>query len=237
MNKGLFITGTDTGIGKTVIAGAIIAAFRSRGINTGAMKPVETGCVTVGKNLYPSDGAFLKKLAQMEEPLNYITPSCFESPLSPLVASEIEGREVELEKIRYHFRRFTEKYDAIIVEGIGGLLVPIRRNYYVLDLAKELDLPVVVVARASLGTINHTLLTVNYAIREGLSIAGIIMNFSRFPDGSIAESTNPNAIQQLTNIPLIGVFPYLPNLQDEDLERVAVKHLDLDRLLSYMELK
>lgn len=237
MNKGLFITGTDTGVGKTVIAGAIIAALRSRGINTGAMKPIETGCVTVGKSLHPSDGAFLKKMAQMEEPLNYITPSCFESPLSPFVASEMEGREVELRKIRDHFKRLTEKYDAIIVEGIGGLLVPIRKDYFVLDLIKEFELPIVVVARASIGTINHTLLTVNYAIKEGLNIAGIIINFSRSLEGNIAESTNPHAIQLLTNIPLIGVFPYLQNLQEENLERAAVKHLDFDHLSSYIQLK
>lgn len=234
MNKGLFITGTDTGVGKTVISGAIIAALRSRGINAGAMKPLETGCLTLGKSLQPSDGAFLKSIAQMDDPLNRITPLCFESPLAPLVASEIEGREIDLRRIRTNFKRLTEKYEALIVEGIGGLLVPVKRDYFVLDLAKELGFPIVIVARASLGTLNHTLLTVNYAIKEGLNIAGIIINFSRPPEGNIAESTNPHAIQQLTDIPLIGIFPYLKNLEKVALERAATKHLDLEILLKYI---
>lgn len=234
MNKGLFITGTDTGVGKTVIAGALIAALRSRGINACAMKPIETGCVPSGKNLQPSDGSFLKDMAQMDEPLNHITPLCFESPLAPLVASEIEGKEVDLEKIENHFIKLTDKYDATIVEGIGGLLVPIRRDYYVIDLIRDLQLPTIVVARPSLGTINHTLLTVKYAIKEGLTIAGIIINFSRFPKGDIAEATNPQAIQQLTDIPLLGIFPFLNDLEREGLVKAAEKHLDLDLLLRYI---
>lgn len=237
MNKGLFITGTDTGVGKTIIAGAIIAAFRSMGIKTGTMKPLETGCIALGKGLQPSDGAFLKKIAQMDEPLNHITPSCFKSSLAPFVASEIEGREVELDRIRYHFAKLMDKYEALIVEGIGGLLVPIKRDYFVVNLVKELRLPVVVVARATIGTINHTLLTVNHAKKEGLDVAGIIINFSRPPDGNIAESTNPGAIQHLTDIPLLGVFPYLRDLDEENLKRAAVKHLDLELLSRYIQRK
>lgn len=234
MNRGLFITGTDTGVGKTIISGALIAALRSRGINIGAMKPIETGCITAGTSLQPSDGAFLKHMAQMDEPLNHVTPVCFESPLSPLVASEIEKREINLQEIKNHFISLKDKYDAVIVEGIGGLLVPLRRDYFLIDLIKNLELPIVVVARPSLGTINHTLLTVNYAIKEGLMVAGIIINFSRFPEGNTAETTNPQVIQQLTDIPLIGVFPFLKDLKRESLEKTAVKHLDLDLLMKYI---
>ncbi len=231
MKKGLFITGTDTGVGKTIISSAIISALRSRGIKTGAMKPIETGCITIGKSLNPSDGIFLKNIAQMDEPVSQITPVCFELPLAPLVASEIEGKEIDLQKIKDNFLKLTERYEICIIEGIGGLLVPIKKDYFVLDLIKELGLPLVVVARPSLGTINHTLLTVNYALKEGLKIAGIVINFCRTPDGSIAESTNPGTIQQLTDIPVIGVFPYLESLDKENLERAAVKHLDLELLL------
>lgn len=237
MNRGLFITGTDTGVGKTIIAGAIITALHSSGIKTGAMKPIETGCITIGGSLHASDGAFLKDMAQMDEPLNQVTPSCFRSPLAPFVASEIEGRTIDLQKIRNHFRRLTDKYEAVIVEGIGGLLVPIKKDYFVLDLAKELGLPLVVITKPTLGTINHTLLTVNYAMREGVRIAGIIINYSRFPEGSIAENTNPQVIQQLTDIPLIGIFPFLKDLKRENLERAAAKHLDLDLLTRHGQIK
>lgn len=236
MNRGLFITGTDTGVGKTVIAAAITTVLRSRGVKVGAMKPIETGCVAVGKNLHPSDGSLLKSMAQMEESLNLITPYCYESPLAPLVASEIEKRGVEIQRIKNCYRRLSERYEVMIVEGIGGLLVPIRRDYFVSDLIKELGLPILIVAKAGLGTINHTLLTLNYAISKGLDVTGIIINFNIPPEGSLAENTNPQVIQALTGIPLIGVFPYLKNLERESLEKAAVNYIDLDIILRHIHL-
>lgn len=232
MNPGFFITGTDTGVGKTVIAGALIKALRTRGLNVGAMKPVETGCSRVGDVLYPSDGMFLKKIARMDETINHITPCCLETPVAPLVASEMEGVGIDVEVIKEEYSRLARSYGTMIVEGIGGLLVPIKRDYFVIDLIRELRLPVVVVANPSLGTINHTLLTVNYALNEGVRVSGLIINFSKPSDGSIAVQTNPGVLSKLSPVPLIGTFPYLSSLSDEVLERKSLKHLDIEVLLT-----
>ncbi len=169
MAKGFFVTGTDTGVGKTIITAALIKTSNLLGFRACGMKPIETGCLREGDILIPSDGMLIKTIAHMEETVNHISPCCFEKPLAPLPASEIEGTPVDFEKIRKAYAELSQKYDVVIVEGIGGLLVPIRKDYFVLDLARDFGLPVIVVSRPGLGTINHTMLSVNYAIKEGLS--------------------------------------------------------------------
>jgi dethiobiotin synthetase len=226
MNRGFFITGTDTGVGKTVIAAAIIKMIHAQGMNVCGMKPVETGCPRVGSNLCPSDGMFLKKAAGMEETINHITPYCFETPVAPLLASEMEGKPVSIDIIIEEFRSLLKKYQAVVVEGVGGILVPIRRDYFVLDLIRDLELPLIVVARPSLGTLNHTLLTVSHALREGITVAGIVINFTRPSDATTAENTNPLMLQQLSPVPVIGTFPCLDSLENETIEKAAMRYLN-----------
>ena len=230
MSRGFFITGTDTGVGKTVIAAAVIKALHARGIHACGMKPIETGCQTIGENLFPSDGMFLKKVARMDENIHHITPYCFASPVAPSVASEAEKREITTAVIMDAFAGLSAKYGTVVVEGIGGILVPIKRDFFVIDLVRELALPLIVVSKPSLGTINHTLLTVNYALKMGITVSGVIMNFARPHGGTIAEETNPHVIQQLCPVPLVGIFPYLATLEDEVIERNALKHLDIELL-------
>jgi dethiobiotin synthetase len=232
--KGFFVTGTDTGVGKTIITGALIKASGLLGIRTCGMKPIETGCLREGDKFIPSDGIFIKTIAHMEEAIDHISPCCFEEPLAPLPASEIEGTLVDFEKIRKEYTALSHKYDVVIVEGIGGLLVPITKNYFVLDLAKDLGLPMVVVSRPGLGTINHTMLSVNYAIKEGLTVAGIVINYSRPPEGSPAENTNPDVIKEISPAPIIGIFPYLKDLEETSIERAVVKSLNLEILRKYL---
>ncbi len=234
MKKGFFITGTDTGVGKTVIAAAIIKALQAGGINACGMKPVETGCSRVGGSLYPSDGMFLKKAARMDEGIHSVTPYSFENPVAPSLASETEGKSVNLPVIMKKFDALAKKYPAVIVEGVGGLLVPVKRDYFVLDLVKEMGLPLIVVSRPSLGTINHTLLTVKYAMKEHIEVAGVIINFSRPAEGTTAENTSPLVLQQFCPVPVLGVFPHLKGLEDELLERAAMKHLNIPELLKRM---
>lgn len=232
MTKGFFVTGTDTGVGKTVIAGALIKAMQARGLKACGMKPIETGCQHIGGALHPSDGIFLKQISGMDEELNDITPCRFATSAAPLTASELEGKDIDIDIIRSKFSLLSEKYQAIVVEGLGGILVPIRKDYFVLDLIKELQLPLVVVARPSLGTINHTLLTVNYALKEGLNVAGIIINFNKPPDGTISEQTGPDIIKRLSRVPVIGIFPYLNNLNAGTIEKAASKYLDIGPLFN-----
>ncbi|OGW37476.1 MAG: dethiobiotin synthase [Nitrospirae bacterium RBG_13_39_12] len=234
MAKGFFITGTDTGVGKTVVTAAIIKAIGLLGLRACGMKPIETGCIKEGDVLVPLDGMFLKTIARMEENVKHISPYCFESPLAPMAASEVEGVSIDFEKIKRAYTDLKKNYDAVVVEGIGGLLVPIRRDYFVLDLARDFGLPIIVVSRPALGTLNHTMLTVNYAIKEGLNVAGIIINYNCPPKDTLAEDTNPEIIKQISKAPLIGVFPYLTDMESVTIEKAVLKNLDIEILKKYL---
>lgn len=235
MAKGFFITGTDTGVGKTIITGALILGLRLLGIKACGMKPVETGCLREGDVLVPSDGMFLKSIAHMEESVYLVSPCCFEKPLAPLTASQIEGTTADLAKITGAYAQLRGIYDAVVVEGIGGLLVPIKQDYSVLDLAKEFGLPVVVVARPGLGTLNHTMLTVDCAIKAGLPVAGIIINYHYPPEDTIAEETNPDTLKQISPVPVIGIFPYLRDFDTGSIEKAVVKNLNLEIIKRYLQ--
>src|SRR4030065_1207841 len=239
MTRGVFITGTDTGVGKTIIAGALILVIRSLGLRVCGMKPIETGCMKAESGfkdrvLETSDGMFLKETADMDDSIDVITPILFEKPLAPFPASEIEGIPVDIDKIKKAFESLLRKYDMVVVEGIGGLLVPLKRDYFVLDLVKQFGLPIIIVSRPGLGTINHTLLTVNYAMKEGLNVAGIIMNYSQSPEKTLAEETNPKVIRQISPVPIIGIFPYLEDLEKDTIERAAVENLNLEIIRNYL---
>jgi dethiobiotin synthetase len=226
MPKGFFITGTDTGVGKTIIAGAVIMVLKSLGLETGVMKPVESGCARVGNSLVPHDGTFLKKIAHAEDPISDISPSLFESPLAPLAAAGIEKRDVDLHLIKEVFSRMSGKYNALVVEGIGGLMVPLRKDYYALDLARDFGLPLIITARPGLGTVNHTLLTVNTAIREGLKVAGVVINYPHPPENDLAEETNLPLLRRLLPVRIAGVFPHIEDPDEESIARAA-KNLDV----------
>lgn len=231
--KGFFVTGTDTGVGKTIIAGVLIKTFNVLGLKTGGMKPIESGCVREGGVLIPSDGMFLKQTANMQEPITLITPCCFEHALAPLPASEIEKKHISIPDIRKAFYSLYKNYQTMIVEGVGGLMVPLKKNYFVVDLAKELGLPLIIVAKPGLGTINHSMLTVNYALKEGLAVAGLIINYCHPAENSLAEETNPQLLEQISPVPIIGIFPHLNN-RDDDTILTAMKNLDMELLQKYI---
>lgn len=234
MEKGFFITGTDTGAGKTMVAGALIKVSQSLGLKTCGMKPMETGCKKINGEFFPSDGDFLRRMSGVDEPLSLITPCTYENPLAPMVAADIEKKPVDMNAIRNSFKKLSEKYESVIVEGIGGLLVPITRNYFVLDLIKELNLPVIIVAKPELGTINHTLLTLNYALINSLNVAGIIINSTQEYQGTITEDTNMRAIMELSPVPVIGSFPYLAEASGKTLAKAALENLDINTLKRYL---
>jgi len=234
MFKGFFITGTDTGIGKTVMAGAVIKVIQSFGLKACAMKPIESGCGKEGNVLIPYDGTFLKQAAHMNEPIRQVTPYCFESQLSPLAASEIEGRKISIDEIKKAYYKLYKSYEAIVVEGVGGLMVPIKKDYYILDLVREFSLPLLIITKPGLGTINHTMLTVNYALEAGLEVAGLIINYSRPPENSLAEKTNPAILKEICPVPVIGTFPFLKSMGEDVLEKTAMRNFDLEVLKKYI---
>lgn len=234
MFKGFFITGTDTGVGKTVIASAVIRVLHSFGIRVCAMKPIESGCGRQGDMLVPYDGTLLKQAAHMEDPARIVSPVCFESPLSPLAASELEGKQISIDEIKKAYYTLYKSYEAIVVEGVGGLMVPIRKDYYVVDLAKECSLPLLIVTKPGLGTINHTMLTVNCALEAGLEVAGLVINYSRPPENSLAEKTNPKVLEEICPAPVIGTFPYLKGMGEDILEKTALRSFDIEVLKKYI---
>jgi dethiobiotin synthetase len=159
--RGVFVTGTDTGVGKTYLAGALVAALRARGLRVGAAKPVLTGLDEPGPHDHQLLGA--------------TTAATFGPPVSPHLAAELAGVELEPAALVGAAREATRDADAVVVEGVGGLLVPLTREYSVRDLAVELGLPVVVAARPGLGTLNHTLLTLEAARAGGLDVRAVVL--------------------------------------------------------------
>lgn len=231
---GIFITGTDTNVGKTVVAAGLALVLKERGMRVGVMKPVATGCFGEGKRLISNDAVYLLEAAENERPY-LANPLRFRNPLAPSVASVIEKKEVPIEKILKAYRELQKHYDYIIVEGIGGLLVPLTKDYFVANLIHEFGLPVMIVARGGLGTINHTLLTIDAAVIRGFEIRGIIFNRMPRVNFSMAEITNPKVIHDITGIPVLGTLPELDDVDVEtcrfgNLKEVFRERIDLDRL-------
>jgi dethiobiotin synthetase len=191
MTPGWFMTGTDTGVGKTHVTAALLRAIPG----AGAFKPI--ACGPGGRD----DAEIYAR--HMKLPVDVINPVYLRHPLAPLVAARLEHRRIDFRQIHSAFRILNSSFSPLFVEGAGGLLVPIKRNYFVADLVRELGLPVVIVGRLSLGTINHTLLTVRQAQAAGLKVTGVILN-----DTGNAERTNVNAIRELCDVPLLGVVPH-----------------------------
>ncbi|MDA9101334.1 dethiobiotin synthase [Omnitrophica bacterium] len=233
---GIFITGTDTEVGKTVVAAGLALALKAKGVNVGVMKPVATGCYGLEKRLVPSDAVYLMEAAQNEYP-SLASPSRFRNPLAPSVAGVIENREVDLKKIRRSYEELQNQYDFMIVEGIGGLMVPLAKDYFVTNLVREFELPLLIVSRGSLGTINHTLLTVDAAVIRGFEIRGIIFNRVPTVNYSLAELTNPKIIHDLSGVPILGSLPEMEGIDIEScsfgrLKDIFSERVNIDKLLA-----
>lgn len=199
-DKGVFVTGTGTEVGKTYVAGVIIKQLKREGLSVGVMKPVSSG----GRE----DAVFLKNIAGVNDPLDVINPVFFKLPLAPYTASEIEKKKVDFRKIWDAYKYLRKKYEYLVIEGAGGLLVPVTQKFFVADIAKYMGLPLVIVARPDLGTINETLLTAFYARHAGLKVSGFVVNYSRRLKEGYAEKTGPEVIRKLGKIKLIGIVKY-----------------------------
>jgi dethiobiotin synthetase len=209
MIKGIFITGTDTGVGKTYIAAGIASSLRRGGVNVGVMKPVETGCPRRLGRLVPSDTLALMKAAQTRDALGLVNPCRFLKPLAPSVAAKLEGKHIDPAKIIDSFLELSRRHDFMIVEGAGGIMVPISRNYLYLDLAAALRLPVIIVARPGLGTINHTLLTISAIRSRGIIISGVVINYAKHEwKKGLAERTCTEEIKSASGVRVLGEVPY-----------------------------
>jgi len=216
LNKGFFITATDTNVGKTFVAEAMARGMLEAGIKVGVMKPVETGCIRnetmptgagASSGLRPSDALRLKAAAHSDAPLELINPYRFSAPLAPSIAASEAGETIELSIIKARFDELARDSDTMIVEGAGGIMVPLNYNETTLDLMIMLALPVIIVAPSRLGCINHTLLTYKAATGAGLTVAAVILNQ---PDELIDESTPLNASElRGLGLPIKKELPFI----------------------------
>jgi len=204
---GLFITGTDTHIGKTLVAGAIADWFRRRDLRVAVCKPIATGCEKRREGLVSQDAEFLAHHADAKFPLSTICPQRFAEPLAPAVAAERAKQPIEWNAIDSAIQSMSDQSDVLIVEGVGGVMVPLTRKHMILDMIGWLGLPVVVVAGAGLGTINHTLLTLQALRAAKLPIAGVVINKYPAETPPIAEETNPRSIEKWGSVPVLCVVP------------------------------
>jgi len=219
---GFFVTGTGTGVGKTVVACALAEQLAARRVDVGVMKPIETGVGSQG----PLDAIALAEAANVPEPLDRICPVRLEMPAAPAVAAAAEGRTVDLAAIRAAFDALRAAHETLIVEGAGGVLVPVTAGTTMADLARDLGLPLVVAARGRLGTINHTLLTLEALAARGLPVAGVVISHGPVTLTS-ADAANLAALRETLGERLVGEIPPL----DPD-QSVPARAIDLERLLA-----
>ena len=214
--RGLFVTGTDTGVGKTVVACALAAWAGQAGLRVGVMKPVATGGrrVADGNRLrwISADALRLRQAAATRDPWRLINPVCFREPLAPWTASLRARQTIRLSSLARAFHQLSQRHDAVIVEGVGGLLVPLSARLTVADLARRFGLPVVIVARPGVGTLNYSLLTVACARHAGLRVAGLVLNHAAPPSrrrmDRLAERTNRRLLERLAAVPVWGCLPF-----------------------------
>jgi dethiobiotin synthetase len=200
--QGLFVAGTDTGVGKTLIAAGLIKLSRSLGIRAVGLKPVETGCDVISGTVFPQDGAFLQAASDNSISLDDCAPLRFSLPAAPARAAAMEGRRIFLSELEEHIRSVTETADLTFIEGAGGLMVPMSDKKLLIDFVRTLGFPVILVARMRLGTINHTLLSVEALQKRGISIEAIIINAIDDGAGPEEEFTPGDLSKLVKNIPI-----------------------------------
>jgi dethiobiotin synthetase len=262
--KAFFVTGTDTGVGKTTVACSLLAAARARGHRVAAMKPIETGCATApGRAPRPADALALEHAAARgsvapidashpgvsHHPRRALAPSGealdapdelaplsnvyrFAAPLAPSVAAQLEGAAIALAPIvRAADRLRSLAPDLFLVEGAGGILVPISESLDMTDLAAELAMPLILVARDGLGTINHTLLTIEAARARRLPVAAVVLSAAAPGTSERDAARNAHEIARRGRVPVAGRLPHLPHPSLADLAEAAEAHIDLSMLL------
>ena len=226
--KSLFITGTDTDVGKTYVTAGLAVTLQKMGIDVGVMKPYAAG-TPQKKGFKSEDVEILSQAAKVSDPENLINPQFFKMAASPYTASKSLKVKVKVNSVLSSFKKLSKIHSMLLVEGMGGIMTPILKNYFVTDLIKEMKLPVVIVVRTKVGTINHTILTCKMCENYKIPVKGIIIN--NFDLGGYPVKTLKRDLESLTGIPILGTIPFIKNLSDDSLYRNFKKNIDINFLL------
>ncbi len=197
------------------------------------MKPVQSGAGIENRKFYSPDIEFMKKVIEVNDEMELVCPYLLKEAMAPGMATEIERKNIDFEIIKNAFQELEKRHDIVIVEGAGGIAVPMKKRFLISDLIKYMDIPIIIIARAGFGTINHTFLTIEYAKRSEIKIIGVIINEYR---GGLVDEKNPGVITDLTGIPILGIIPNCPNVCSErdmpgNILSLMEKNVDADRII------
>ena len=223
--RGVFITATDTGVGKTLVASALAVCLIQRGVDVGVMKPIETGVLPSAKTR--SDGERLKIAAGCHDLMTEVSPYIFRLPVAPFSAAQAEGTNVRVKTIMRVFRALHQKHALMVVEGVGGIIVPLTQSLNVIDLIYRMRLPTIVVGQSSLGGINHALLTLDALRRRNIPVLTLVLNQHRpvrTKAERVQEQSTVSLLRRLAGVPVVGPLLYCPSVKrnwNEGLVRLA----------------
>jgi len=224
----LFITGTDTDVGKTYVAAGLAVTLRKMGIDVGIMKPFAAG-TPQKKGFKSEDVEILSRAAQVSDPEKLMNPQFFKMAASPYTASKNLKVKVRINSALSSFKKLSNLHSMLLVEGMGGIMTPILKNYFVTNLIKDMKLSVVIVTRTKIGTVNHTIMTCKMCEKYKIPIKGIIIN--NFDSGGYKIKDLTRDLQSLTGVPILGTIPYIENLSDDSLYGNFKKNIDMNFLI------
>ncbi len=227
MLKSLFITGTDTDVGKTYITAGLGVVFRKMGIDVGVMKPFAAG-IAQKKGYKSEDIEILSRAAMACDPEKLVNPQFFRIPASPYTAWKKLKIKPNIPTILSSYKKLSKLHDMMLVEGMGGIMTPILKDYYITNLIKEMKIPAVIVTRSKIGTVNHTIMTCKMCEKYKIPVKGIIIN--NFDDGYPVKELKRD-LQNLTGIKVLGSIPFIKNMSDASLYRIFKKNIDFKILL------
>jgi dethiobiotin synthetase len=230
--RGVFVTGTDTGVGKTIFSAGLAWALRDGGHDVGVMKPFATGDKIFSRRFKSKDVAMLAKAAGVRDTDDELNPSFYNIPASPMMGAMLSNQPLpDMPNVLQALRRLALKHKFLIVEGIGGILVPIASDLLLAQFAKAVGLPVIIVTRPSLGTLNHTLLTVDACRKHDLRIAGLVVNMMpKRP--TLVEAATPDVLRRITGLPILGVIPELGSRNYLSAGRAVKESINIEALVA-----
>ena len=225
--KSFFITGTDTDIGKTYITAGLAVSLRKLNIDVGVMKPFAAG--TAQKKGYKSEDIdILSHAAMVRDPENLVNPQFFKIPASPYTAWKKLKTKPKISTVLSSFKKLSKLHDVVLVEGMGGIMTPILKDYHITNLIKDMKIPTIIVTSSKIGTVNHTIMTVKMCQKYKIPVKGIIIN--NFDKGYPIKDLKRD-LQNLTGVKVLGSIPFIKNMSDASLYRIFKNNLDFKVLL------